>query len=177
MFDAAAVVASRTAAVHSCKCAFMSRPGSPRPCYDHPGLQTEPGASVLLVSEVAVPCMLPVMVPYPVAPLMPGLSPREVGAFVHHQAATPTAPLAEELQAFVGWVLELLVLPPATTQQLRNHPQPIANLAAPTAMDYHWMQVELDRGFCIVWAPILRAAYTSLDRPSQADKGRAKKVA
>lgn len=64
--------------------------------------------------------MLPVMVPYPVAPLMPGLSPREVGAFVHHQAATPTAPLAEELQAFVGWVLELLVLPPASTQQLRN---------------------------------------------------------
>lgn len=64
--------------------------------------------------------MLPVMVPYPAAPLMPGLSPREVGAFVHHQAATRTAPLSEELQAFVGWVLELLVLPPASTPQLRN---------------------------------------------------------
>ena len=76
--------------------------------------------------------MLPVMVAYPVAPLMPGLSPREVGAFVHHQAAMPTAPLSEELQAFVGWVLELLVLPPAA-------PQPIADLAAPTAMGHQWM--------------------------------------
>ena len=105
---------SRTAAAHNCKCVFMSRSGSPQPCYDHPGLQTEPDTSFLLVSEVAIPCMLPVMVPYPVAPLVPGLSPPEVGAFLHSRAASPTAPLSEEIQAFVGWALELLVLPPAS---------------------------------------------------------------
>jgi len=29
-------------------------------------------------------------------------------------------PVSEELQAFVGWALELLVQPPASSQQLRN---------------------------------------------------------
>ena len=44
----------------------------------------------------------------------------DVGACLHHEATSPTMVVSEELQAFVGWALELLVQPPASSQQLRN---------------------------------------------------------
>lgn len=97
---------------HACKPTrvFMSQPGSPLPCYDHPGFQAGLGAPFApTLTEVErccfVPILVPVLVPYPIAPLVPGLSPAEVGTFLHYQAALPTRLQSEELQSFVGWAL------------------------------------------------------------------------
>ena len=97
----------------------MSRAESPSPRYDRPGFDMEENASFRPVPCMPVPCILvPVLVP--VAPLWPRLSPREVGAFVSYKAAPLTRRQFEEVQAFLGWALELLILPPDSTHQLRN---------------------------------------------------------
>lgn len=67
-----------------------------------------------------VPIMVPVMVPYRAPPLLPGLLPADVGRFLQYQAARPNQQLSEELESFVGWTLELLILPPSCAAQLQN---------------------------------------------------------
>ena len=96
----------------------MSRSGSPEPQYDHPHCVPEVHPYPF-VSAHAVPCAVPVMVAVPVAPLAPELPPQEVGLFLHVRAMPPERPLADELQAFLGWTLELLILCPERTWQMR----------------------------------------------------------
>lgn len=97
----------------------MSRPESPEPCYDHPdsGLGAE---APYVVSAPVSMWMVPVLVPVPVAPLVPDLAPQEVGSFLCCKGRQPQPAVAEELQAFLGWALELLILPPENTEQLRT---------------------------------------------------------
>ena len=102
----------------ACRAQIMSRPESPEPCYDHPECIPIMEAPVL-VSPPTFPWMVPVLVPVPVAPLVPDLAPQEIGLFLRFHGMRPQQALAEELQAFLGWVLELLILSPESTGQLR----------------------------------------------------------
>ena len=59
------------------------------------------------------------MMPVPVAPLAPELAPQEVGLFLQFRGMRPETAHAEELQAFLGRTLELLNIPPESTEQMR----------------------------------------------------------
>lgn len=88
------------------------RPGLPEPQYDHPHCVPD----VEPVPTPTIPCM---MMPVPVAPLAPELAPQEVGLFLQFRGMRPETAHAEELQAFLGRTLELLILPPESTEQMR----------------------------------------------------------
>lgn len=90
----------------------MSRPESPEPCYDHPECAPKRGGAIRGVRTHV-----------PVEGTCAGAGPcGPIGAdrTILAVSREPQQAVAEELQAFLGWVLELLILAPENTGQLRT---------------------------------------------------------